>query len=115
MERSLNVERLYSLGDYKNIKFGNTITGIPEELVNNDKVTGLLFLQQVLSCEIAYRQYVELIERINKEFTVEIGGKKIVNAEEVMQFLQDQRSSTLNELYEEIKQTKENITQQETK
>ncbi len=91
MERSLGVERLYPLGDYKNIKFVNNLSGIPEELASNDRVVSLLFLQQALSCEIAYREYYDTIDRIAKE--------KIQNA---LGYLQEQREQTLAELYEEI-------------
>lgn len=107
MERTLSTERLYFLGDFKNLKFGNTLTGIPDELAQNDKVVSLLFFQQALSCEIAYREYVQMIEHINENFYVERGGKKIADPEAIMNFLQQQRSQTLDELYEELKNSKE--------
>ncbi len=106
MERTLSVERLFTLGDYKNIKFGNTLTGIPEEIANNDKAIELLFLQQFISCEIAYRRYVEMLEHISEDLSVVRGGKKIADPEAVIQFLQEERTKTFSELYDEIKKAK---------
>lgn len=107
MERTLNVERLYYLGDYKNIKFGNSLSGIPEELAGNDKVVSLLFLQQSLACEAAYRTYSELMEHINSEFTVDVRGKKVVDTQQVLQYLTEKREQTFDDLMEEIKAVQE--------
>lgn len=100
MNRNVGVERLYTLGDYKNIKFANEVVGIPEELANNPKVVELVFAQAYISCEIAYRKYVDMITEINAKY-----GK---DAESVMEFLQEQRTKTWNELYTEISGTADN-------
>lgn len=96
MERTLYVERLYSLGDFKNIKFSNALTGIPEELAKNDKIVGLLFFQQALSCEIAYRKYYDMVNKITTE-----------KIQDVLSHLEEKRTQTLKELYEEIKSAEE--------
>lgn len=93
MNRTVYVERLYSLGDFKNIKFSSALTGIPEGLAKNDKIVALLFLQSALSCEIAYRRYFDTVDRISKE--------KITN---VLRYLEDERTKTYYELYQEIQQ-----------
>lgn len=92
MQRDLGVERLYPLGDFKNIKFSTLLKDIPEELARNETVVGLLFLQQSISCEIAYRKYYDLVNKIAKD--------KIEN---VLEYLEQQREQTMAELYEEIK------------
>lgn len=97
MERTIYAERLYSLGDYKNIKFSTALTGIPEELATNDRLAGLLFFQQSLACEIAYRRYYDTINKIATE-----------KIQDVLGYLEEQRTQTMTELYEEIKKTKEN-------
>lgn len=107
MERSLYTERLYSLGDFKNIKFNNTLTGIPAEIANNPKAIELMFTQQFLSCEIAYRKYYDMMEKISEEYTVVRNGKKIADSQAVLEFLQSEREQTMAELYEEIKKVGE--------
>ena len=102
MQKRIGVERLYYLGDYKNIKFASEVSEIPEELAMNETATELLFLQQYIGCELAYRKYVNMIETINETFTVEKGGKKIVDTEAVIQFLQEEKTQTLKQLYDEI-------------
>ena len=87
MNRDISIERLYTLGDYKNIKFGNVLKDIPEEIAQDDKLVSLLYFQQMLSCEIAYRQYVDLLSKI-----------KNANPDEVMEFLTEQRVQTWQEL-----------------
>ena len=111
MEGKLAVERLYSLGDYKNIKFVNELTGIPKEITNNMKALELLFFQQTLACEIAYRRYYDTISYISDNLSTVKGGKTVVNAEEAMAFLLEQREQTFAQLYEEIKKTQDKETE----
>lgn len=92
MERTLYTERLYSLGDFKNIKFSTALTNIPEELAMNEKVVGLLYMQQFLGCEIAYRRYYDLIQKLTKD-----------NVQNVVEYLENERNQTMKELYEEIR------------
>lgn len=89
--RTLYVERLYSLGDFKNIKFSNALVGIPEHIAMNDRVVGMLFFQQALSCEIAYRKYYDVVNKIATE-----------KIQDVLGYLEEQRTQTLKELWEEI-------------
>ena len=111
MERTLLTERLYSLGDFKNIKFNNTLTGIPEEVANNERAIGQMFFLQALSCEIAYRRYYDMIEKINEEFVTVKNGRKVADTEAVMTFLLEERQQTMKELYEELKKNHEKETE----
>ncbi len=104
MKRDLGIERLYPLGDFKNIKFSTVLRDIPEELAKNEKVVGLLFMQQSISCEIAYKKYYSMVDKIVKD--------KIEN---VLEYLEQQREQTMAELYEEIQKSAEkNTTKKET-
>lgn len=62
MDRSISVERLYSLGNYKNIKFSDTISEIPEELATNQEVMNVLRFLQMVSVEKSYFEYVHNAE-----------------------------------------------------
>lgn len=92
MKKDLIVERLFPLGDFKNVKFGTVLRDIPDELAENKKVTDLLYFQLALSCDIAYRRYFDTIDRITKE-----------QIKDVLGYLEKERSQALSELYEEIK------------
>lgn len=96
MERTLYVERTYSLGDYKSIKFSSAMTQIPQELATNDNIIGLLYMHQFLAVETAYRRYYQLIESMAK--------KEIT---EVLQQLEEARTQTMQELYAEIQKSKQ--------
>ena len=79
MKRKLSVERLYTLGDYRNIKIINEITDVPEELVN------LTFQQLTTECDQAYEDY----KAMNEE-------RK--NAEDVREFLKSEKERIAQEL-----------------
>lgn len=59
MDRSIGLERVYNLGDYKSLRVTDYINNIPEELVlDADFMDGLRSLQLV-SAEKAYYDYSE--------------------------------------------------------
>ena len=59
MDRSVSVTRTYSLGNYKNIKFSDTISDIPEELAISPEVMNTLKFLQIVSIEKSYFDYVK--------------------------------------------------------
>ena len=62
MNRVITTDRLYSLGDYRNIRFIDVIDDIPDELLlNKDFMSATRFLQLV-SIEVAFRRYLKLME-----------------------------------------------------
>lgn len=91
MKRSLSAERLYSLAEYQNIKFVNTISEIPEELSRNENIVSKLFLLQSISCDMAYADYKRLREKMKEE-----------RVTDVLEFLKEERIQTLKELMIEI-------------
>lgn len=100
MERTIYTERLYSLGDFKNIKFSTALTGIPEGLALSDTAVGLIMYQQALFCEISYRKYYNAMEHVAKNLKND--------PEAVMEFLLQERTQTYQELLEEINNLKKN-------
>lgn len=91
MKRDLSVERLFPLGDYKNVKFISEIKDIPDEFVTNEKVIGLIYFGQALECDIAYRKYFEVLDAIAK-------GK----VKDVLAHLEEKKQQTYLELKAEL-------------
>lgn len=75
MKRSTTVTRLYSLGDYKNISFTDTIEDIPEEVALNNEAMQMLRAIQLFQIERAFLKYQRLREtthRMNLEESLEL-------------------------------------------
>lgn len=98
MERQISVERLYTIADYQNIKFISTLSGIPETVALNEKAMQLLFYNAFIECDIAYKNYMDLRQTMVKD--------KVTN---VLEFLEEERSKTHNQLLEEIKKASEGV------
>jgi hypothetical protein len=62
MKREIGVERLYSLGDFKNVKFFDSIIEVPEEFVFDQKLVGEIKFLQIISVELTFRRYMKLME-----------------------------------------------------
>ena len=87
LTRNFTTERLYPLGDYKNIKFINSVNNIPYPLCfNRDFVTAVQSLQ-LAEIEIIYRKYWELIKEVNT-----------IKVEEAMEYLEQIRLDTLGQI-----------------
>lgn len=65
-ERTLGVERLFTLGDYKNIKFVDTISNLPAKIWNNSEAVSQLTTLQLVSIELAFRHYQQLVQGIGQ-------------------------------------------------
>lgn len=89
MEKKISTERLYSLGDYKNIKFSDEITGVPEEVFNNPEASKLLRYLQLLEIEYSYSRYTLLAEKLyGQKFSLEV----------ILETLEKERSIVFEEL-----------------
>ena len=64
MKREIGTERLYSLGDFKNIKFMDIIVELPEKLVLHDALVNEVKFLQLVSIELAFRRYMRLMEEV---------------------------------------------------
>jgi len=87
MNRTLKVERLYPLGDYKNIKFVDEMVDIPERVCMDENLMSKLRYLQMLDVELAFRQYLELIKKVGT-----------VPLEEAMKILLEEHTSTIQEI-----------------
>jgi hypothetical protein len=88
MEEKVSVERLYSLGDYRNIKFSSEITGIPKELMASEFEKKLRYWQLV-EIELMHRKYTALALKV-----------QTLKLEETLEMLELERSTTIEELKE---------------
>lgn len=88
MNRSIKVERLYSLGDYKNIKFIDEITDLPEDIATDEEMVGKLSYLQLVGIEKSFYRYYELAKKV-----------KTLNPEEILGFLEEERESILGQLF----------------
>lgn len=89
MEKKISTERLYSLGDYKNIKFSDEITGVPDTIFNNPDASKLLRYLQLLEIEYSYSRYRLLEEKLY--------GQKL-SLEEILETLENERTIVFEEL-----------------
>jgi hypothetical protein len=90
MNRSLKVDRLYNLGDFKHLQLIDEITDIPDAL-NQEKIEKISYLQ-LLTVEITFKKYAELAKKANT-----------FKEEEVLKFLEEERSRTIEEIKTLIK------------
>lgn len=93
MNRSLSTERLYSLGNYSNIKFNDTITEIPSEVATNQEATRLLRYLQLIEVEYSFARYTQILE--------ETYGSKLP-LDQILEFLEQERTSTFADLYKAL-------------
>jgi len=75
MKRSVTTTRLYSLGNYQNISFTDTIEDIPERVALDNKAMGLLRSIQLFQIERSFLKYFMLKDtthKISKEEAMEL-------------------------------------------
>lgn len=100
MKRKINIERLYSLGDYKNIKFSEEVSEIPDELVNNEQFITILTSLMLLRIEQNYNKYIKLMESTR--------GKSIEDVINLLEDLKINQIDNLDAFLKEQAQEKEN-------
>ena len=92
MKRILSVERLYTLGDYKNIKIVSTIQ-TTEDSPNNSEVARLLLQQLGVECDLAYQDY--------KQMNIE-ASKAEKEGQDIKGFLKQEHDKIEKELQEPL-------------
>lgn len=100
MERTLYAERLYSLGDFKNIKFSSALTQIPEEIATNPEAINLLYVDMFVGMELAYRKYYAMVEKLSR-----------ANVQEVIEGLKTEQEQNFQQLKETLNKTTEKETE----
>ena len=63
----LNLDRLYSLGDYKNIRVSSEISGLSEEVLKNAQLLTALRLLQIIDCEVTFEKYHSVARMTTEE------------------------------------------------
>jgi len=93
MDRSLSVERTYSLGQYQNIKLFDSIGNLPEEVIFNSELINEIRFLQLVQLETHFREYVKLYEKLHT-----------MNTEEARGYLEEIKLNTLDEIEKLFKQ-----------
>ncbi len=92
MNRTLKTERLYPLGDFKNVKFVDEMIDIPEKVCMDENLMSKLRYLQMIDMELAYRQYLDLLKKVGT-----------TQLEEAMRILLNEHTTTLQEIEKTIK------------
>jgi len=71
VKRNLSLSRLYSLGNYKNIRFDDSIDDLSAEILTNKELVDNLRLLQMLSVELAFRRYLKLNQDMLQNLSLE--------------------------------------------
>jgi hypothetical protein len=71
MNRTLTAERVYVLGQYKTLRLTDSISNIPQELMNNKEFIDAVRLLQLMSLDRVYYTYVDNSPTYNEKLTSE--------------------------------------------
>ena len=64
MPGKISAERLYSLGNYKNIKFIEEVNDIPDDLMFSEDYVTYVRTLQALRLDKSYLQYIQLFDEV---------------------------------------------------
>jgi len=90
LSRSLGIERVYNLGDYKSIRFSDYVANLPERVALNAELVDKIRYLQLVNVELHYRQYIQLAEKLKTA--------KLESIAEVIQLLEDEKTATLQDI-----------------
>lgn len=91
MNKEISVERIFSLGDYQNIKFTDTIKEIPDVVASNPDAIKYLRYLQMIDIEWSYINYARLRASQPKLTSPEV-------IEEAINFIESERVTTFEKL-----------------
>jgi len=101
----ISLERLYSIGQFNNLKVIEEVTEVPEQLTGNLQAHGLLEYLMLLSIEKTYRKYLKLQTELSDS------AKGITENDEKLQasinYIEEAQSKTFKELFDLISDTKQ--------
>ena len=104
MNKQIAIERIFSLGDYQNIKVTDVITEIPDAVASNPEAIKLLRYLQLVDIEWTYIHYAKLRATEPKLSNLE-------SIETAMSFIEEERTTTfenlLNAISDKVKPGKE--------
>ena len=95
MNRSIGIERTFVLGQYKNLKVSDFISGISEEVALNPELMGHLRMLQLIQVDRVYLKYLQ------KSLT--LGDVDISNPDTIEELLAEVNSARVSTL-ESIKE-----------
>ena len=94
MKRSIEIDRLYWLGDFRNIRFREEVSDIPEGLVNNEQFITILTSLMLLRIEQNYNKYIKLMDSTKGKSTEDnislIEDLKIRQLDNLSDFMKEQ-------------------------
>jgi hypothetical protein len=93
MNRNLRIERLYTLGEYRNIKICDELVGITNELALRKEVIDLLQFLLMVQTDSGFLKYKQLVEETAKKPSME----------DMIAYLDDIREQTLSDINKLLK------------
>jgi len=87
MNRDFSVERLFPLGDFKNIKFRSEFNSIPQSLALDTQFMNKLAKLMMYEVDVYYREYLKILRDYNT-----------LSLEESLEALDKVRVDTLGEI-----------------
>jgi hypothetical protein len=97
LEQRIAVERIYNLGDYKNIKLISELTQIPQSIALNEEALSKLQYLLLVEIEQSYVQYHRIMKEAYRSESIE---KSIDYA---LKYLETERTQTFNQLSQILK------------
>ena len=88
LKRTLSTDRTYFLGNYRNIKFFDAISDIPEELAFDQEFIYNIRMLQLVQTDLYYNAYVQLAEE----------EKPIVKTDDLEKYLTEKQISLLESI-----------------
>lgn len=88
MERTLRLERVYKLSDYNTLRVSDELLDLPEEVIKDENLVGLIRTLQLAGIEKTYQQYILWYKNY-------IVGK---SQDDVIEFLVNTEKTTMKEL-----------------
>lgn len=89
--RDIAIERLYFIANFQNIKIESTLKGIPANIATNPEVIDRLYYIQMLNCDIAYKKYMALRDRMATD-----------RVKDILELLREERDNAQKELIEKF-------------
>ncbi len=89
MKRSLQLERVFNLGDYKSIRFGDVIEELPADIIFDNTIVDKIRFLQMLNADISFQVY----KKLNAEIL-----KREAKGENVLEYLETLKISTMEEI-----------------
>lgn len=96
MNRTVKIERLYALGNFKNLRLSEEVIDLPEEVTFNEKILNKIRYLLLLDIESTFRKYAELDDKLGR-----------LSLEKALEFLQEEKTVTFNALFEKMISQKE--------